>query len=304
MIYTVTLNTSIDYYVSCGGFETGRTNRTKTTEMLPGGKGINVSVMLKRMGYESVALGFTGGFTGREIARLLEEAGIHTDFVELSDGTSRINVKIEDIEGTEINGAGPVIKQEEADLFWEKLDKLNEKDVLVLSGSVPAGMPDDTYEKIISRLAGKKVKIVVDAEGDLLVKALKYKPFLVKPNHHELEGIFHVPIEDFDSAEKYGRRLSEMGARNVIVTMAGMGAVYISEEGFVYRHGALEGNFVNGVGAGDSMIAGFLAGFMDSGDCKQAFLLGLSAASATAFSKGLGEENLIKNIYKKVLTTT
>lgn len=303
MIYTVTLNPSIDYYVSCNDFTTGKTNRTKSAEILPGGKGINVSIMLKRMGCDSVALGFTGGFTGREIERLVDEMGIKTDFINLSEGTSRINVKIEDIEGTEINGGGPFVKTDEADAFFEKLNRINSEDMLILSGSVPKGMPSNTYEKILETVKGRGVRVIVDAEGELLLNSLKYRPFLIKPNHHELGELFDVKIDDFDSAEKYARKLIDMGACNVIVTLAGKGAMMVSGSGECYKHAALEGNFVNGVGAGDSMIAGFIAGILDSGNHKQAFLLGLSAASATAFSKGLGDEKLIKNIYKKVLTT-
>lgn len=304
MIYTVTLNPSIDYYVSCGGFEIGMTNRTKTENMLPGGKGINVSIMLKRMGHDSIALGFVGGFTGNEITRLLDEMDIKTDFVEVASGASRINVKIEDIEGTEINGSGPVISSEEADTFQAKLGKLKEGDVLVLSGSVPKGMPGDTYERILDRLKDKSVNVVVDAEGELLLNSLKYHPFMVKPNHHELGALFDVSINDFESAEVYARKLIEMGAENVIVTMAGQGAVVVCGNGEVYSHGPVEGKFVNGVGAGDSMVAGFVGGYLDAGDFKQAFLQGVSAASATAFSNGLGDEKIIKNILKKVLTTT
>jgi len=302
MIYTVTLNPSLDYYVSCGGFETGKTNRTEREEILPGGKGINVSIMLKRMGVESVALGFVAGFTGREIIKHLADTGINTDFVELNEGNSRINIKIEDVEGTEINARGPMPDRESFDELVNKVSSLSAGDILVLSGSVPAGIPSEAYERLIMACEGKGVRYVVDAEGDLLLNALNHKPFLIKPNNYELGKIFGVEISDFASAVKYGKKLHEMGAENVIVSMAGAGAVYISEDGTVYSHGPVDGNFINGVGAGDSMIAGFLAGHITFGDFKKAFLQGISAASATAFSSGLGDEKLIKNISKKVLT--
>lgn len=303
MIYTVTFNPSIDYYTLCGGFETGKTNRTIREEMKPGGKGINVSIMLKKLGIESKALGFVAGFTGEEIVRSLDKMEIASDFIRLNEGVSRINIKIEDVEGTEINGSGPAISNENIAALLDKFKGMAEKDMLVLSGNVPKSVSTDIYGQIAGICEKRKIRLIVDAEGELLMNTLCYKPFLIKPNHHELGALFNTEIVSHEDAVFYGKKLAEMGAENVLISMAGNGAVLITKSGLVRKAMAVKGEFINGVGAGDSMIAGFLAGYLDKNDYDDAFRLGISAASATAFSVGLGDEKLIKNIYKKVLTT-
>lgn len=303
MIYTVTLNPSIDYYVACNGLKMGQTNRTDKAELVVGGKGINVSIMLKRMGVESTALGFVAGFTGDEIERRLAEIGINTDFVKLDSGESRINVKIEDVEGTEINAPGPAVSTEAVNSLLDKISKAKEGDLLIMSGSIPRGIPSDIYEKMAKIFTNKGAQFIIDAEGELLLNTLKYKPVLVKPNQKELENLFNVKVSGPSDAIKYGSRLVDMGACNVIVSMAGDGAVLITHEGRSIYHEAVKGDFVNGVGAGDSMIAGFVAGMCAESDAERAFLQGIAAASATAFSTGLGDEKIIKKIYEKVLTT-
>ncbi len=241
MIYTVTFNPSLDYIVAVEDFKLGLTNRASSELMLPGGKGINVSIVLQNLGIDSTALGFTAGFVGAEITRRLQEMGICTDFIPISEGNSRINVKLKSIDGTEINGLGPEIGEDAVALLMERLDTLKEGDILFLAGSIPVSMPDDIYRVIMSRLAGRGVMTVVDASRDLLVKVLEYHPFLIKPNHHELGEIFGVTLHGRDEVVPYGRKLQEMGARNVLISMAGEGAVLVAEDGSVRQEPAPEG---------------------------------------------------------------
>lgn len=297
MIYTVTFNPSLDYIVSVEDFKLGITNRTSSELMLSGGKGINVSTVLGNLGIENTALGFAAGFTGEEIIRQVEHMGIRSDFIMVPDGISRINLKLKSIDGTEINGCGPEISEAAVAELMEKLEVLGEEDVLVLAGSIPSSMPDDIYRRILKRLQGRGVTAVVDATKDLLLNVLEYRPFLVKPNNHELGEIFQVELWDRKSVVSYARKLQEMGAQNVLVSMAGEGAVLAAQDGTVYETPAPEGTLVNGVGAGDSMVAGFLAGWMEKQDFRHAFYMGVSAGSASAFSERLATREEIKHIY-------
>lgn len=301
MIYTVTFNPSLDYIVSVEDFHLGLTNRTDSEKMLPGGKGINVSTVLKNLGIRSMALGFTAGFTGAEIERMLRDMDVWTDFIHIEEGISRINVKLKSIDGTEINGSGPDIDKEKTEQLMQKLEALGEGDVLVLAGSIPSTMPNDIYMQIMKRLAGKKVTVVVDATKDLLVNVLKYYPFLIKPNNHELGEIFNVALDTRESVVPYAKKLQEMGARNVLVSMAGEGAVLVAENGTVYESPAPKGTLVNGVGAGDSMVAGFLAGWLENQSYRQAFYMGVAAGSASAFSENLATKEEVRRVYDQVV---
>ena len=295
MIYTVTFNPSLDYIVSVDDFKLGLTNRTSSELMLPGGKGINVSTVLMNLGIENTALGFTAGFVGKEIIRRLHEMGVKSEFIQISEGVSRINLKLKSIDGTEINGAGPVISKDKVEELMKKLEELGEGDVLFLAGSIPSSMPDDMYEQIMARLDGKGVMIVVDATKDLLVNVLKYHPFLVKPNNHELGEIFGVELKTRKDVIPYGKKLQEKGARNVLISMAGDGAILITEDGEIHKGLPPKGEVVNSVGAGDSMVAGFLTGYLNTGDYEKAFKLGIATGSATAFLAWLAEkEDVVK----------
>lgn len=304
MIYTVTFNPSLDYIVSVNDFKLGLTNRTSSEHLLPGGKGINVSTVLMNLGIESTALGFIAGFTGAEIVRRLEDMGVKNGFIPIEDGFSRINLKLKSIDGTEINGQGPKISDEEIKMLMDQLNKLNKGDVLFLSGSIPASMPDDAYQKIMEMLDGRGVQIAVDATKDLLMNVLPYHPFLIKPNNHELGEIFGVELETREEVVPYGKKLQEMGAQNVLISMAGEGAVLIASNGQVISTPAPKGTLVNGVGAGDSMVAGFMAGWMEKQDYEYAFYMGVSAGSASAFSENLATKEEIKAVYAQVTAVT
>ena len=301
MIYTVTFNPSLDYIVSVEDFKLGLTNRTSSELILPGGKGINVSTVLGNLGIEHTALGFLAGFTGKEIVRRLEEMGVASDFIEIKEGVSRINLKLKSIDGTEINGSGPVISPEDVEKLMEKLEKLGEGDVLFLAGSIPTSMPDDMYQKIMAKLDGKGVMIVVDATRDLLMNVLAYHPFLIKPNNHELGEIFDVELLTRESVVPYAKKLQEKGARNVLVSMAGEGAVLVAEDGSVYDAPAPKGELKNGVGAGDSMVAGFMAGWMEKQEYRHAFHMGVASGSASAFSENLATKEEIAGVYQQVV---
>lgn len=300
MICTVTFNPSLDYIVDVEDFKLGLTNRTDRELILPGGKGINVSTVLMNLGIHNTALGFAAGFTGEELIRRLDEMGVDSDFIQIPDGITRINVKLKSIDGTEINGAGPDISEEQTEALFKKLDGLKEGDVLFLSGSIPSSMPDNMYERILERLDGKGIIIVVDATRELLVKVLKYHPFLIKPNNHELGEIFGVELRTREDVVPYGKKLQEMGARNVLISMAGEGAVLIAENGEVYKKPVPKGKLVNGVGAGDSMVAGFMAGWMEKKDYLHAFSMGIAAGSASAFSENLATREEIQEVYRQV----
>lgn len=300
MIYTVTFNPSLDYIVSVENFQLGITNRTSSELMLPGGKGINVSTVLMNLGIENKALGFVAGFVGDEIIRRLEEMGVQNGFIRIEEGVSRINLKLKSIDGTEINGQGPVISPEHVEELMKQLDRLGEGDVLFLSGSIPSSMPDDAYQKIMERLDGRGVQIVVDATKDLLLNVLEYHPFLIKPNNHELGELFGVELKTREEVIPYAKKLQEKGAVNVLVSMAGEGAVLIDANEDVYMAPAPKGMLVNGVGAGDSMVAGFMAGWLEKQDYEHAFCMGVSAGSASAFSEHLATKAEIEAVYQQV----
>ena len=300
MIYTVTFNPSLDYIVSVNDFQLGLTNRTDSELILPGGKGINVSTILMNLGIDSTAFGFAAGFTGEEIIREVEAMGIRSDFIKIDSGISRINLKLKNIDGTEINGSGPEISEEKIEELLRKLDILGEGDILVLAGSIPASMPADMYSTIMERLQHKNVTFIVDATKDLLINVLKYKPFLIKPNNHELGELFDVKLTTREEVIPYGKKLRKQGARNVLISMAGEGAVLVAEDGSVYEAPAPKGTLVNAVGAGDSMVAGFTAGWIEKKDYRHAFYMGVSAGSASAFSEYLATKEEIMDLYEKV----
>ncbi len=297
MIYTITFNPAIDYVIHTDNIRTGEVNRTSSETYFIGGKGINVSVVLAELGVKSVALGFVAGFTGDAIENGLLRKGISTDFIKLDNGFSRINVKIKSDEETEINGQGPEISDEAIAELFRKLDSINSGDILVLAGSIPKSLDSDIYEKILSYCDGKGVRFVVDASGSLLLNVLKYKPFLIKPNNHELGEMFGVKASSSADIEKYALKLREMGARNVLVSMAGDGAVLFAEDGNIYSCGVCKGTVRNSVGAGDSMVAGFIAGIAD-GDYSHALKLGTACGGATAFSDDLAVKEDIDRLLK------
>ncbi len=290
MIYTVTFNPSLDYIVSVDGFTLGRVNRTTKELVYPGGKGVNVSLVLKNLGMENTALGFIAGFTGTEIERGLKEWGCLTDFIKIPEGMSRINMKLRSREESEINGQGPRISEDALEELYRKLDAMEPGDVLVLAGSIPNSMPDSSYEQILARVQGRHIRSVVDATGDLLVNVLKYHPFLIKPNNHELEEIFHVPMDSKETIVAHAKKMQEMGAENVLISMAGDGAILVAADGSVWQSPAPKGNVVNSVGAGDSMVAGFITGYLKSQSYEEAFHMGICTGSASAFSERLATQ--------------
>lgn len=298
MIYTVTFNPSLDYIVSVDNFTCGIVNRTTDEIIFPGGKGINVSMVLKNLGFENTALGFLAGFTGNRIQDLLEEKGVRADFISVEKGISRINVKLRSNEETEINGQGPAIGEADIKKLYEKLDTLSDGDILVLAGSIPDVMPGSMYMDIMKHLQNKDLKIVVDATKDLLVNVLQYHPFLIKPNNHELGQIFGLELKEKEDVIKYAKKLQEQGAVNVLVSMAGDGAVLIAEDGSVYESDAPKGKVVNSVGAGDSMVAGFLAGYLQTGRYEEAFKMGICTGSASAFSEKLATKREVEEIMR------
>ena len=297
MIYTVTFNPAIDYVVHLNGsFKLGGINRNAFEDFQFGGKGINVSNVLRTLGIDTAALGFVAGFIGDGLENGLRDMGLKTDFIHVKEGMTRVNVKIKADEETELNGIGPVITDSDMDKLIEKLDKITADDVLVFSGSIPKCLPGDTYEKLMARLDGRGIPIAVDAEKDLLVNVLKYHPFLIKPNNHELGAIFGKVLKTDGEIAECAKKLQEMGARNVLISMAGDGAMLLDEKGGVHRIGCPKGKVQNSVGAGDSMVAGFLAGYMQTGDYEYALKLGTATGSATAFSIGLASKPLIDEL--------
>lgn len=300
MIYTVTFNPAIDYVIGMNELSLGSVNRADVERLNVGGKGINVSVLLSNLGIGNSALGFIAGFTGDAIEQGLKRMGVNTSFIRLKEGASRINVKIKASEETEINGRGPDIPDEAIEELFKMIDKIDDGDYLVLAGSIPSSMPDDIYEKIMERVQQKDVKVVVDATKNLLLNVVKYRPFLVKPNKQELAQMFDVVIENDSDVIMYGKKLQQMGARNVLVSMAGDGAILIDENGSCTKNVPAKGKVLNSVGAGDSMVAGFIAGYMESGDYSYALKLGSAAGSATAFSYGIATKEDIEKV-KEVL---
>ena len=300
MIYTVTFNPSLDYIVRLDSFTAGAINRTKYEQVLGGGKGINVSIVLRNMGLDSTALGFTAGFTGQEIERQLHGFGCTSDFIHLPKGFSRINVKVKASEETEINGQGPEIPEEALAELFTKLSQLESGDTLVLAGSIPNTLPDDIYERIMASLEAKDIRIVVDATCNLLLNVLKYHPFLIKPNNHELGEMFGVELHSDEEIITYAKKLQEKGARNVLISMAGDGAILLTETGELFRCPAPKGTLVNSVGAGDSMVAGFITGYSESGSFERAFHMGVATGSASAFSENLATRPEVEALLKTI----
>ena len=298
MIYTVTFNPSLDYIVSVDNFKMGIVNRTTKELMYPGGKGINVSMVLSNLGIKNTAFGFSAGFTGEEIIRKVREKGIETEFISVKEGNSRINVKLRSNEETEINGKGPKITEENIEELYAKLDSLKKGDVLVLAGSIPDVMPKSIYMDIMNHLQEKNLMVVVDATKELLLNVLPFHPFLIKPNNHELGEIFGVEISTKDQVVEYAKKLQEKGAKNVLVSMAGEGAVLVTEDGMEYRAEAPKGKVINSVGAGDSMVAGFLYGYLKNKDYKEAFAYGVCTGSASAFSEELAQKEQVEELMK------
>ena len=301
MINTITLNPSLDYIIKVDDFKVGEVNRSNKEDIYAGGKGINVSIVLKNLGVENRALGFTAGFTGEEIENLVKEHGVNSDFIKIQNGMSRINVKLKSHEETEINGMGPQITEDDVKKLYSKLGELSAGDFLVLAGSIPNTLPNDIYEKIMKDFAEKNLNFVVDATKDLLVNVLKYKPFLIKPNHHELGEIFNVKLTEQAEIIKYAKKLQEMGARNVIISMAGDGAILIEENGEVTTSETPKGTLINSVGAGDSLVGGFLAGYVQTNDIKKAFINGVATGSASAFSEGLATKDKVDELLKQLI---
>lgn len=296
MIYTVTLNPSLDYVVDVDDFVLGRTNRAVSERLYVGGKGINVSFVLKNLGFESTALGFSAGFTGEEIKKQIQERGITENFITVLNGQSRINIKLRGQQETEINGMGPDIEKEHIQQLLKKLSVLSPGDYLVLAGSVPMKINNTIYYDILKTLDKKGIKAVVDTTGDLLLNVLRYHPFLIKPNIHELSELFSTEIKTKEEVVQYGLKLQNMGAQNVIVSMAGDGAVFICENGEIYKSEAPKGVVKNSVGAGDSMVAGFLAGFCETKDFAKAFKMGVCTGSASAFSEDLATKEQVRQV--------
>ncbi|MDO4925261.1 MAG: 1-phosphofructokinase [Turicibacter sp.] len=300
MIYTITFNPALDYIVKMDEFNLGHVNRSNNEFVYAGGKGINVSIVLNNLEVKSKALGFIAGFTGDEIERRVREFGCDTDFIKLKEGMSRINVKIKADVESEINGGGPDISAEALEELYGKLDTLTSGDILVLAGSIPKTMPTDVYERIMERLQEKSVKFIVDTTGESLLKVLKYNPFLIKPNHHELGELFGVKINSKEEVIEYAKKLKDMGAQNVIISMAGDGAVLINSNGDVTTSNVPKGVVKNSVGAGDSMVAGFIAGYLNSEKIEDGFKLGVATGSASAFSEGLATKDYVYELLEQV----
>ncbi len=299
MIYTVTINPSLDYIMHLDNVNLNTMNRSTKEEVYPGGKGINVSVVLNNLNIPNKALGFIAGFTGHEIERLVRQYGVVSDFITLDSGNSRINVKLAEkstTHETDINGIGPKITPQDLRELNEKLEPLQDDDFLVLAGSIPCGVPDDIYKKITKNLSDKKINLIVDATKDLLLAALKYKPFLIKPNRFELAETFGVELKNEDDIVIYGKKLQEMGAQNVLISLGENGAILLTSNGDIINAPVLKGTVVNAVGSGDSMIAGFIAGYLKTKDLKQALRFGVAAGSATAFSPWLATKDSIDEL--------
>lgn len=300
MIYTVTFNPSLDYVVNLENLNIGQTNRAQSNLLVAGGKGINVSMILNELGMESTAIAYVAGFTGQEIRRQVEDAGCNACFIELPEGNSRINVKIKEKKETEINAAGPKIDREHLEQLWNYLEELENGDILVLAGSVPTSLPNNIYADMLKRVAPKGVKVIVDASGSILHNLINLKPYLIKPNQDELHELFDVRVRTIDEARIYVKKLRDMGARNAIISLGEVGAVLAAEDGKIYSCMAPRGNAVNSVGAGDSMLAGFIAGMLADVGYEDALKLAVAAGSASAFSKTLATQKEIQELYESM----
>ncbi|WP_298703298.1 1-phosphofructokinase [uncultured Veillonella sp.] len=300
MIYTVTVNPSLDYIMRLKTFTPSAVNRTYEDAILAGGKGINVSIMLKHLGHPNTALGFIAGFTGEEIVRQVRAEGCEENFIRLETGNSRINVKLKSEEETEINAQGPSISPLDIQKLYDQLDRLKPQDILILSGSIPNTLPSTLYKDIMERLSNRQIRIIVDATNELLLNVLPYKPFLIKPNNHELAAMLQKELHSEDDIIEGARQLQAKGAQNVLVSLAGDGAILVDATGTVHRHGVPQGTVVNSVGAGDSMVAGFLAGYLESeGHYKRALSLGIAAGSASAFNEWLATREQVESLLEK-----
>lgn len=297
MVYTVTLNPALDYVMKLKALRTDDINRTDGEEIYYGGKGINVSVILTQLGIPNTALGFLGGFTGKKLEEMLKNDNVSCDFNYLKNGDTRINVKIKADKEIDLNACGPEITKEDMQSFLRKLDGIKSGDYLILAGSIPNTLPDDIYEQILERAGDRNINCVVDATGDLLKNVLKYKPFLIKPNHHELGDLFSAQIKSDDDIVKYSKKLQEMGAKNVLVSMAKDGAMLTDENGCVHKIGNAKGKLINSVGCGDSMVAGFTAGYIKTADYSYALRLGSACGNATAFSEKLATREEIERVF-------
>ncbi len=300
MIYTITFNPALDYISKVDNFEIGKINRTKEEKVLPGGKGLNVSTVLKNLGFQSTALGFIAGFTGKELKTEIEKYGIQTDFIEVKEGITRINVKISSDVETALNGNGPIITEEDIEKLLEQISKFNNEDIVILAGNIPKGIKNNIYEIICSKLEKNGVTFVVDSTKELLINVLKYKPFLIKPNKEELEETFKEKIETNEDIVKRAEKLQDMGARNVLISLGGDGAILITETKEVYYSKAPKGKVLNTVGSGDSMVAGFIAGYQKNRDYNEAFKMGIAAGSASAFSMNLATLPEVKSLLKEI----
>lgn len=308
MIYTITFNPALDYTVQVEKFEIGKINRTKSENILAGGKGLNVSIILKRLGIENTALSFIAGFTGKELERKIRQYNIETEFIEANRGYTRINVKISSLEKnsliqeseTALNGNGPEITEDDIEKLLQKIQNINSNDIVILSGNIPKCINENIYEIICKELDGKNVKFVVDASQKLLMNCLKYKPFFIKPNKEELEETFNTKIETKEEIIIYAKKLQEKGAQNVLISLGGDGAILLTEKNEVYYSNTPKGQVINTVGAGDSMVAGFVAGYLRKKDYKEALKLGIASGSATAFSAGLAMNEEINGLLKQI----
>lgn len=300
MIYTVTLNPSIDYVIKVDKLTTGKINRVNEEHVYPGGKGINVTRILKNLDNDNIALGFVSGFTGDYIINSLQELNLKSDFIKVKEGFTRINVKVKSEEETEINGQGPKISEEELNQFYKVIDKLVDGDILILSGSIPSCLDERLYENIMQRVEDRDIKVIVDATKNLLLNVLKYKPFLIKPNNHELAEMFNVELNSTDDVVFYARKLKEMGAQNVLISMGKDGALLVTENDEVFASSVAKGEVVNSVGAGDSMVAGFVAGYLKSNSYEEALRLGAASGGATAFSSDLATREFIDKLVQEI----
>ncbi|WP_143315083.1 1-phosphofructokinase [Clostridium sp. HBUAS56017] len=300
MIYTITFNPALDYIVKVEDFRLGEVNRTSSEEIYAGGKGINVSIVLRNLGIDNKALGYIAGFTGREIEKKVKEFGCKTDFIELNEGMSRINVKIKASEESEINGSGPSITKKDLEKLYIKLEELSNDDILVLAGSIPKTLPENIYETIMQRLNDRGIKFIVDTTGKLLMNVLKYSPFLIKPNHHELAELFNVELKNEDDIVYYAKKLIDLGAQNVVISRAGDGAILVNSKLEVFKSDVPKGVLKNSVGAGDSMVAGFIAGYLKNKDLVEAFKMGVATGSASAFSEGLATEEKVYELLNQI----
>lgn len=300
MIYTVTLNPSIDYVIKVDKLTTGNINRVNEEHVYPGGKGINVTRILKSLDNDNIALGFVSGFTGDYIINSLQELNLKSDFIKVKKGFTRINVKVKSEEETEINGQGPKISEEELNQFYKVIDKLVDGDILILSGSIPSCLDERLYESIMKKVEDRDIKVIVDATKNLLLNVLKYKPFLIKPNNHELAEMFNVELNSTEDVVFYARKLKEMGAQNVLISMGKDGALLVTENDEVFASSVAKGEVVNSVGAGDSMVAGFIAGYLKSNSYEEALRLGAASGGATAFSSDLATREFIDKLVDEI----